>query len=137
MLARELGVSERHLRRRATAELGYGPKTFARIVRFQRALALLRAGQPAGRRWRPTAGYADQPHLTREVTALAGRTPGAVRADAGADGRFRSRPPAGASPSVDRYERSSSSPGSPRSSVTSTAARALYEQSLGLDPGGR
>jgi AraC-like DNA-binding protein len=81
-VAGELGVSERHLRRRATDALGYGPKTFARIVRFQRALGLLQAGH-APATAAATAGYADQAHLTREVTALAGRTPTqAIRAPA-------------------------------------------------------
>jgi AraC-like DNA-binding protein len=73
-LARELAVSERHLHRRTIAALGYGPKTFARIVRFQRALALLEAGRPPAD-VAATAGYADQPHLTREMQALAGRSP--------------------------------------------------------------
>jgi AraC-like DNA-binding protein len=76
-LATELAVSERHLRRRATEALGYGPKTFARIVRFQRALDLLGSGQPPAA-VAALAGYADQAHLTREVVALAGRTPGEV-----------------------------------------------------------
>ncbi|MCY1041701.1 helix-turn-helix domain-containing protein [Corallococcus sp. bb12-1] len=37
-LARTLGVSERHLRRAFDDVLGMGPKAFARLVRFQRAL---------------------------------------------------------------------------------------------------
>lgn len=89
-VAGELGVSERHLRRRATDELGYGPKTFARVVRFQQALVRLQRGAaPAD--VAATTGYADQAHLTREVTALAGRTPGDIRRqpDAPAErGRF-------------------------------------------------
>jgi AraC-like DNA-binding protein len=77
-VAGELGVSERHLRRRATEALGYGPKTFARIVRFQRALALLHRGDRSLSTVAAVAGYADQAHLTREVTELAGQTPGAI-----------------------------------------------------------
>jgi AraC-like DNA-binding protein len=77
-LATELAVSERHLRRRAAEALGYGPKTFARIVRFQRAMDLLGTGHPPAA-VAAAAGYADQAHLTREVAALSGRTPGAVR----------------------------------------------------------
>jgi transcriptional regulator GlxA family with amidase domain len=71
-------VSERHLRRRATEALGYGPKTFARIVRFQRALALLRRADRSLSTVAAEAGYADQAHLTRDVTELAGETPGAI-----------------------------------------------------------
>ena len=75
-LADQAGVSERQLLRRCCAALGYGPKTLARIVRFQRFLAYARDPTPA-----PLAdiaantGYADQPHLTREVRRLAGLTP--------------------------------------------------------------
>jgi AraC-like DNA-binding protein len=82
----ELGISERQLRRRFADHVGYGPKTLARILRFQRFLALAgdRAPGAAGMRWaaRPElawlayeAGYADQAHLTRECRRLAGRTP--------------------------------------------------------------
>jgi AraC-like DNA-binding protein len=35
-LARELGISERQLRRRFHAAVGYGPKTLARVLRFRR-----------------------------------------------------------------------------------------------------
>jgi AraC-like DNA-binding protein len=76
-LAEALGLGERQLRRRFTAGVGYGPKTFARIARFGAAVELLRGGTaPAEAAY--AAGYADQPHLTREVAALAGRTPTAL-----------------------------------------------------------
>ena len=69
--ARAVQVSERELRRRCATAFGYGPKTLARILRVDRAVALARAGTPlatvANR-----AGYADQAHLSREVKALAG-----------------------------------------------------------------
>jgi AraC-like DNA-binding protein len=73
----ELQLSQRQLRRRFSAAVGYGPKTFARIMRFQALLA--RAEQPAGRldlaSLAAEAGYADQAHMTREVRRLAGTTP--------------------------------------------------------------
>ncbi|HTE54592.1 MAG TPA: DUF6597 domain-containing transcriptional factor [Kofleriaceae bacterium] len=78
-LAREIGVSPRQLHRRFVAAVGYGPKTFQRIARFQRLLALARP--PARARLGQLAleaGYADQAHMTREVGELAGRTPAAV-----------------------------------------------------------
>lgn len=70
-LAATLGLSERQLRRRSHAAFGYGPKTLARILRMHRALALVRAGTPTADAAAGT-GYADQPHLSREVRALAG-----------------------------------------------------------------
>lgn len=66
-----LGISERQLRRRSLAAFGYGPKTLQRVLRFQRALALARAGEPlAGAAF--AAGYADQAHFAHEVRELAG-----------------------------------------------------------------
>jgi AraC-like DNA-binding protein len=66
-----VGLSERQLRRRCLALVGYGPKTLARVLRLQRALDLARAGRP-GALVAVTAGYADQAHLTREVKCLTG-----------------------------------------------------------------
>ena len=78
-LAATVGLGDRQLRRRFTAAVGYGPKTFARVARFHRALALLRAGEPPAAA-AFAAGYADQAHMTREMRALGGRTPVALRA---------------------------------------------------------
>ena len=76
-VAAELGIGRRQLARRFERVLGIGPKAFARIVRFQRALARARAGEP----WAevaPAAGYSDQAHLVTECVALAGCTPTAL-----------------------------------------------------------
>jgi AraC-like DNA-binding protein len=68
-------LSERQLQRRFVERVGYGPKVFQRVVRFQRAVRQLRregvglAGAAA------SAGYADQAHLTRESRRLSGLTP--------------------------------------------------------------
>ncbi|MET9443059.1 helix-turn-helix transcriptional regulator [Streptomyces sp. NPDC006610] len=73
--ADRLGLSARQLHRRALHAFGYGPKTLARVLRLQRALALARSGAPHA----DTAarcGYADQAHLAREVRQLAGVTLG-------------------------------------------------------------
>jgi AraC-like DNA-binding protein len=80
----DLYVSPRQLRRRFVAALGYGPKTFQRIVRFQGVLALAQGYR--GRRidlarLAQEAGYADQAHLTRESDALAGLPPRAFLAE--------------------------------------------------------
>ncbi|WP_258535003.1 helix-turn-helix transcriptional regulator [Streptomyces sp. PT12] len=69
--AERLGLSERQLRRRSLAAFGYGPKTLARVLRMQRALALARGGTPLAE-VAAVAGYADQAHLAREVKGLAG-----------------------------------------------------------------
>ena len=76
------GFSARQLHRRCLAAFGYGPKVLARILRMQRALAQVRAGTP-GARAAADSGYADQPHLARDVRALTGTTLGAL-AGAGA-----------------------------------------------------
>ena len=68
-------VSERQLQRRLAERVGYGPKTFQRIARFQRALAQLgrEGAELAGAA--VLAGYDDQAHLTRESRRLAGLSP--------------------------------------------------------------
>jgi AraC-like DNA-binding protein len=74
--ARELGFSERQLRRRFERAVGYGPATLRRIQRFQRFLAVATASPPgtALARLAADAGYADQAHLAREARRLSGRT---------------------------------------------------------------
>ncbi|MFC8195666.1 helix-turn-helix domain-containing protein [Streptomyces sp. NPDC057298] len=69
--AEELGWSERQLHRRSLVAFGYGPKTLARVLRLQRALALARSGLPQADT-AARAGYADQAHLARDVRDLAG-----------------------------------------------------------------
>ncbi|MFI1364367.1 helix-turn-helix domain-containing protein [Streptomyces griseochromogenes] len=73
--ATELGIGARQLHRRCLTAFGYGPKTLARVLRLQRALTLARSGIPYAET-AARAGYADQPHLARDVRELAGRTLG-------------------------------------------------------------
>jgi AraC-like DNA-binding protein len=69
----EVGLSQRQLRRRFTSEVGYGPATFLRIVRLQRARHLARERPLAGLADIASgAGYADQAHMSREVRNLTG-----------------------------------------------------------------
>ncbi|MFY1583373.1 helix-turn-helix domain-containing protein [Micromonospora sp. WMMD734] len=99
-LADELGWSRRHLAARFRRELGLGPKTTARLLRFQRAYAALgrqdavsagpappegpgsvdgRTGPMDG--WAGLAarwGYYDQSHLIREFREFTGTTPAAL-----------------------------------------------------------
>ncbi|MFI9006629.1 helix-turn-helix domain-containing protein [Actinosynnema sp. NPDC053489] len=70
-LARSLGLSARQLHRRSLAAFGYGPKVLHRVLRFDRAVKLARAGVPFADVAHRT-GYADQAHLSREVRELAG-----------------------------------------------------------------
>ncbi|MEU6274754.1 helix-turn-helix transcriptional regulator [Streptomyces populi] len=73
--ADRLGLGARQLHRRSLAAFGYGPKTLARILRLQRALALARDGVPFAET-ALRAGFADQAHLARDVKELAGATLG-------------------------------------------------------------
>jgi AraC-like DNA-binding protein len=78
MLGRSLGLSDRQLRRRCEATVGYGPKTLQRVLRFQRWLRLAQATRHGHANLALLAresGYADQAHLTREVRRLAGVPP--------------------------------------------------------------
>jgi AraC-like DNA-binding protein len=90
VLAGKLGLSERQLRRRVHAAAGYGPKTLQRVLRFQRFVRMLDAAPqpPDLASAAALAGYADQAHLTRECSALAGLTPAALA-------RVRAQPSAG------------------------------------------
>ncbi len=80
LLAKDVGLSERQLRRRIEDAVGYPPRTLARVLRFQR---FLRAARASGRRrdlagLAADTGYADQAHLTRESRALSGLPPAAL-----------------------------------------------------------
>ncbi|MEV7774382.1 helix-turn-helix transcriptional regulator [Kitasatospora sp. NPDC086791] len=71
--AEAVGLGARQLHRRSLTAFGYAPKTLARILRMQRALALARSGVPLAET-AVRAGYADQAHLARDVRELAGMT---------------------------------------------------------------
>jgi AraC-like DNA-binding protein len=71
------GISSRQMHRRFSAAVGYGPKTFQSILRFQRLLYL--ASKSDAERGladlASLAGYSDQSHMTREVQRFAGKSP--------------------------------------------------------------
>jgi AraC-like DNA-binding protein len=75
--AAELSFSSRHLRRLVVEHSGLGPKTYQRVVRLRKFLADDRPLAQAA----TDAGYADQAHLTREVTRLCGLPPAALRVE--------------------------------------------------------
>lgn len=93
-VAADLGVSERHLRRVFRDAIGVGPKAFARLMRFHRALRA--AGEDGRARWGSIAaetGYYDQAHLIDEFRAIAGVTPRALLEELGAAGVSATRWP--------------------------------------------
>lgn len=76
-LSQCIGISHRQLQRRFSAAVGYGPKMFQSVLRFQRLLNF--ASRPSHAvclaDLAAVAGYADQEHMTREVRRFAGCTP--------------------------------------------------------------
>jgi AraC-like DNA-binding protein len=82
-LAASLNISETQLRRRCRTAVGVAPKVLHRMLRFQGFLALVQHAIAQGRSpledglaaLAARAGYADQPHLTRECVRLTGVSP--------------------------------------------------------------
>ena len=77
LLTEDLSISPSQLRRRFLAEVGIGPKTLQRTLRFQGYLALAQAATHGSRVSDLAAevGYADHAHLSRECLRLTGLTP--------------------------------------------------------------
>ena len=79
LVAGQLGIGERQLRRRCQAAVGYGPRMLNRVLRFRRFVSRIDAGGAVDLATIAVeAGYADQAHLTRESNELAGLTPAAL-----------------------------------------------------------
>jgi AraC-like DNA-binding protein len=74
----DTGLSHRRFLTLFEQAVGLAPKRYCRVLRFQRAIAGVVAGEPLGA-VAIDAGYSDQAHLTREFQALAGVSPGAYR----------------------------------------------------------
>ena len=79
-LSQQIGLSSRQIQRRFTIAVGYGPKLFQSVLRFQRLLNL--AGTAAVKenfaQFAADADYADQAHMAREVQRFSGKTPSAL-----------------------------------------------------------
>jgi AraC-like DNA-binding protein len=74
-LSRGIGISERQLHRRFFAALGYGPKLFQSVLRFQRFLYWIARDSHSLAHVAASVGYADQSHMTREVGRFTGDRP--------------------------------------------------------------
>jgi AraC-like DNA-binding protein len=77
-LAFDLGFSQRQLRRRFHAAVGYGPKLLSRVLRLTRALDAARAADAQLARVAVEAGYADQTHFAHDCRDLAGVAPSSL-----------------------------------------------------------
>ena len=79
-LGQLLGLSSRQIQRRFAAAVGYGPKLFQSVFRFQRLLN--EAHEAGGRRGladlASDAGYSDQSHMTREFQRFADCLPSSL-----------------------------------------------------------
>jgi AraC-like DNA-binding protein len=76
----ELGMSERTLQRLCRRRLGLTPKWLIQRRRLHEAVERLRQGQGTLAGVAAELGYADQPHLTRDLQAVTGMTPGELAA---------------------------------------------------------
>ena len=70
-LAASAGLGVRQLERQFLEAVGLSPKRFIKTTRLQRALQLLRDGQPAAE-VAEACGFSDQAHLSREFRSVAG-----------------------------------------------------------------
>ncbi|MBM9579351.1 AraC family transcriptional regulator [Leptospira sp. 201903070] len=73
-LTQDLGVIKKTLERKFQERIGYNPKEFARVVRFQNAAWMKLENQNLSE-LALSAGYYDQSHLTKEFGALSGYSP--------------------------------------------------------------
>jgi len=77
-VARDLAMSRQYLRRCFLEHVGIAPKSFARVMRFQRLIGRVDESTP----WAALAadlGYTDQSHLIADFRAFSGLTPAAYR----------------------------------------------------------
>ncbi|MCL4261897.1 MAG: helix-turn-helix transcriptional regulator [Anaerolineae bacterium] len=68
-------ISQRQLERLFQAQVGMSAKTYARLVRVQRARTALRQATPAAAHLSQDLGFYDQSHFIHEFRAIMGLTP--------------------------------------------------------------
>ncbi|WP_055564508.1 helix-turn-helix domain-containing protein [Streptomyces atriruber] len=118
-LAEEVGWSVRQLEYRFREQIGIGPKAAGRVLRLQRARAMLAAGHGQAQT-AAVCGYYDQAHLSGEFKAMTGCTPREFTAARRAVPVPRSGPP-----SADRLT------GEPTSLVLAAGPGALFSKTGG------
>jgi AraC-like DNA-binding protein len=82
-LRAETKLSKSRLAAAFREQIGVAPKLYARIVRFRRAAALVRAGAGSLADVALVAGYYDQPHMNAEFREMAGLAPSELAAALG------------------------------------------------------
>jgi AraC-like DNA-binding protein len=98
-VAADLGVSTRYLRRVFKDDVGIGPKTLHRVLRFQRLIARLqppvngREGEPDWSAIAVACGYFDQSHLIRDFRQFTDLRPNEYLALRSPDPNFASDSP--------------------------------------------
>jgi len=85
-LAAEVGWSRTRLASRFSEQIGISPKRFARVVRFEGARRHLADGSSSLAEIATRAGYYDQAHLSRDISALTGCTPAELASELASDG---------------------------------------------------
>ena len=80
--ADDIAFSERQFERRFRDAFGLSPNRFRRIMRLRHAVELAKNGETLSGA-AAIAGFADQPHFTREARALTGHSPAALLPNVG------------------------------------------------------
>jgi AraC-like DNA-binding protein len=84
-VAARCGVSPRHLNRLMRAWIGYGPKRYAGVIRFQQTLHQMENSPSRSAAALASETGFNQSHLTLDLTRLAGATPGHLASSGMAD----------------------------------------------------
>ncbi len=81
-IAADVGLSERRLAALFAAEVGRSPKTVAQLIRFQRAVRMIKATSSLAEVG-ACCGFSDQSHLDRAFRGFAGCSPSSWAAEEG------------------------------------------------------